>query len=157
MFLCVIVPANARDKDLFVQWPDLKAYVNGMKISTTLADGAHIEARAIAVEPDGLSVIVRKSSGRAYTSGSSLLPRTSLSTIRVQRTGWKWKVICPVMGFFGMGVLGGVVGGRVDRGGFIISNGAAAGIFAGMATGITCGLLVGRQADHHYTTIKIGQ
>ena len=153
--LCWALSVKAGDKTLLVKWPDLAPHVNGMNIRTVLADGTRVEGRAISVEPAGLSVIVAKSSGRAQLAGNSLLPRNAVASVRVRRTGWKWKVICPLVGFVAMGTLGGVVGGRVDRGALILSNGAAAGILAGMATGAGGGVLVGRWADHHDTTIKI--
>src|SRR5262249_44059519 len=148
------VSLQARGKNIVVRWPDLATYVNGMKISTVLEDGSRIEGRAISVEPEALVVMVTKSSTRTYVQGRALLPRASLSVVRVSRTGWKWKVIGPIVGFFGIGGLGAAVGNTVDRTGFIISDGAAVGALVGMATGIVSGALIGRWADHHYTTIR---
>jgi hypothetical protein len=126
-----------------------------MKISTVLEDGSRVEGRAVSVEPEALVVMVTKSSNRAYVQGRTSLPRTALSVIRVGHTGWKWKVIGPMVGFFGVGGLGALVGNSIDPGGFIVSDGAAVGALVGMATGIASGALIGRWADHHYTTINI--
>ena len=155
ILLCAGVRLEARDHSLLVRWPDLAPQVNGMKISTVLQDGSRVEGRAISVEPEALIVMVARSSSQAYGKGKSTLPRTSVSSIRVSHTGWKWKVIGPIAGFVGMGALGGAVGNRVDRGGFIFSDGAAVGALAGMVTGIVAGALIGRWADHHYVTITI--
>jgi hypothetical protein len=73
----------------------------------------------------------------------------------VGHTGWKWKVIGPIVGFVGMGALGAAIGNTVDRGGVIVSDGAAVGALVGMVSGIVGGALIGRWVDHHYTTIKI--
>ena len=146
---------EARDNNLAVRWADLPEHINGLKISTLLEDGSRIDARAISVEPEALLVTVSRSSNPIYGKGTARLPRTSLSTLRVQHTGWKWKVICPIVGFVGLGALGVVAGGHFDRGGFIVSNGEAVGALVGMAAGVTGGVLIGRWADRHYVTIQI--
>ena len=155
ILLCSGASSEARDKKVPLRWDDLAPYVNGKKMSAVLADGTRVEGRAISVEPDGLAVMVARSSDKARFQGKSLLPRSSLSTIRTGHTGWKWKVIGPIAGFFGLGTLGAFLGDRADPDGFIISNGAAIGILAGVAIGVTAGVLIGRWADHHYTTIEI--
>src|SRR5689334_14601126 len=111
LWLCSSGPAAARDNPMVVRWSDLAPHVNGMKISTVLTDGSRIEGRAVSVESEALVVTVTKTSNRAaYAPGRALLPRTSLSTIRVGHTGWKWKVIGPIVGFVGMGAVGAAIG-----------------------------------------------
>lgn len=149
------VPAFAGDPVVRVPWGELAPRVNGMQFSTVLGNSARIEGRAISVEPEALLAIVKKSSDRARYQGQCSLPRAEISSVRVRHTGWKWKVISPIVGFVALGALGGFVGRSVDRPSWIISNGAAYGILAGMATGVTSGVLIGRWADRHYTTIQI--
>lgn len=143
---------QAGNKDAAVAWTELASQVHGRKFATVLDDGTKVEGRVISVEPDALAVKVRKSSGNVYPKGRGLLPRAKLSSIDVQQTGKKWKIIDPIVGCAGVGVLGGVVG--VARGGPL---GAGAGLLGGMVVGGVLGEFVGIHEDRHMVTIRIAK
>ena len=86
------------------------------------------------------------------------LPSTVISLLlEVRKSGWKWKVIAPVLGVFGFGAAGTVIGNQINPQGFIISDGAATGGVVGASTGLGAGLVVGWLADRHYVKIDIAR
>lgn len=150
--LCPGSRLSAGEKGAAVGWTELATYVNGMKFATVLEDGTKVEGRAISVVPEGLAVNVSKSSGKLYGKGRAMLPRVMLSSIDVLKSGKKFKIIDPIVGCAGVGVLGGVVG--VARGGPL---GAGAGLLGGMVVGGVIGELVGIHEDHYKVTIRIAK
>jgi hypothetical protein len=141
---------EARDRKIVVAWSELAAQVNGKRFSTVLKDGSCVEGRAISVEPESLAVKISKSSSAVHVRGKGSLPRASLSSIQVRRSGWKWKAILPFVGAAGIGAVGGMVGAM--RGSL---EGAAVGIVSGMGVGAAVGVLGGWSADHYYVTVDI--
>jgi hypothetical protein len=148
-------PSPAADNIVRVRWGELSAHVVGRKISTVLTDGASVEGRVTAVQPEALALRVTKTSDPRRFSKDAQLPRSSLTVVQVRRDGWKWKVIAPIVGVIGLAVAGGAIGGHIDSDGFIISNGAAIGVVVGAAVGATAGYFIGRAADHHTRTVEI--
>ncbi len=155
--LVLLAPTGieAGQKTLALRWSELPAQIAGKQTRVILTDGVRLEGRAISVGADSLSIDVKKSSDPARFRNTASLRRSELAILEVRRSGWKWKVIAPVLGFFGFGFAGAAIGDRIDPQGFIISDGAVTGCVVGAFTGIGTGLVVGWLADRHYVKIDI--
>jgi len=149
------VEAQAADRQMALNWADLAPVIMSRTISTTLNDGATLKGRVMSVRPEGLLVEVQKTSDPTRFTGTATIPRNFLSTVRVSRPGWKWRVIGPIAGLLGGAALGGALGNKVDSAGFIISDGAAEGIVIGGIGGAGLGYLAGHFADRHTVVIQI--
>jgi hypothetical protein len=156
IILCLGAEARAADRQLRVNWTELAPNVTGRRILTVLTDGVMLEGKVAALKPEALVLEVKKTSDPIRFRGTADVPRELVSTLRVSRPGWKWRVIGPLTGFIGGGLAGGAIGGRVNPGGgFIISDGAATGITYGALGGAGLGYFAGHFADRHTTIIQI--
>ncbi|MEP7352207.1 MAG: hypothetical protein ABI824_03145 [Acidobacteriota bacterium] len=153
--LFAAVEAKASDRQLQLGWSELAGQVVGRKISMTLTDGVTLEGKGVSVKAASLVMDVNKTSAPARFSGTADVPRELVSTVRVSRPGWKWRVIGPLVGFVGLSIVGGAIGNRINPDGFIISDGAAQGVTVGAIAGVGLGYLVGHFADRHHTTIQV--
>jgi hypothetical protein len=71
-------------RQLQLKWNELGPRVEGRKIALVLPGGTYIEGKVQAVEHDGLRLRVSKTSDhKAQPRGSHLIPRQSVSTLRV--------------------------------------------------------------------------
>ena len=150
ILVCYQVEATASDRQSQVAWSQLANEVVGRKISTVRTDGVKIEGKVTAVKPDALVVEVNK--------GVASVPRSQITSLRVSRPGWKWRVIGPLVGALTFGIAGGAISGRIDpTGGFgvIPSDGTAKGATVGVITGLGAGYIVGHFADRHTRVIQI--
>jgi hypothetical protein len=153
--VCLGADARAAEKQLRLKWTELAPYVVGRRISTVLTDGVRLEGKVISTKPEALVVDVKKTSEPSRFRGTADVPRELVSMLQVSRPGWKWRVIGPVTGFLTLGLVGGVIGGRIDPHGFFIPDGAAKGITVGALTGAVGGYVAGYYADRHTTVIQI--
>jgi len=155
MVICLGAEARAAERQFRVKWTELAPHVVGRRISTVLTDGVRLEGKVISTKPEALVVEVKKTSEPTRFRGTADIPRELISTLQVSRPGWKWRVIGPVTGFLTLGLVGGVIGGRIDPHGFFIPDGAAKGIAVGALTGAVGGYVAGHYADRHTTVIQI--
>jgi hypothetical protein len=67
-----------------LQWSELGPRIEDKKVALVLPGGTYIEGKVQAVEPDGLRLRISKTSdGKAQSKGKHLIPRPSVSTLRV--------------------------------------------------------------------------
>lgn len=147
--------AQGADRTIRANWAQLGAQVIGRKISTVLTDSTLVEGKVVSVEPGALVMTVSKTSAPARFAKTASVPRALVSTLRVSRPGWKWRVIGPVAGFLSGAVAGGLIGDKINPEGFIISDGAATGATVGGIVGAVAGYIIGHFADRHTTVIFV--
>jgi len=151
--LIAVTPAWADSREL--HWDQLSAFVSDHSVAVVLTDGARIEGKAIAVEPEQLIIDVRKTSdSRAHAKGRQSIPRDRAKNLIVSRPTVRWRIVGVSVGA-AAGVPVGVVA-AVERDGFFSKGNGGTGILvaiiAGMAAG---GLLIGWAADRRKTTVTI--
>jgi hypothetical protein len=151
-----LVPAlRAGERNVRLPWAELGPAVSGRKISTILSDGTSLSGKVIAIKPEAMVVHMGKTSDPGRFHGDAEVPRALVSALRVSKPGWKWRVILPLTCAVGFAAAGGAIGGRVDPGGFIISDGAANGIAVGLVTGAATGYVAGHFADKHTLIVEV--
>jgi hypothetical protein len=151
--LIAATPAWADSREL--HWGELATFIGDHSIAVTLADGAQIEGKAIAVEPEELVMDVRKTSdSRTHAKGRQSVPRDQAKRLVVNRPTVRWRIVG-----VGVGAAAGVPVGAVaaiEQDGFWGRGHGGTAIFiavlAGMAAG---GLLIGWAADRRKTTVTI--
>ncbi|MEO8096136.1 MAG: hypothetical protein ABI811_00430 [Acidobacteriota bacterium] len=139
--------AQAADRQLQLKWSQLAQEITGRKISAMPATGALIEGRVVSVGADALIVNGPK--------GNISVPRNQVTSVRVSRPGWKWRVIGPIVGLVSFGIAGAFIGDKINPDGFIVSDGAAHGATVGVIAGAGAGYIAGHFADRHHTVIQI--
>jgi len=155
ILLTMNVEVRADDGLVRVDWMQLGPHVTGRKVATVLADGTTVKGRVMAVKPDALAIRIGQTSAPTKFRDTAEVPRTQLTSFRVSRPGWKWRVIIPIAGFAAGALMGGLIGDRVDPHGFLISDGAATGVAFGAIGGGALGYVVGHFADRHTTVVEI--
>jgi len=71
-------------RQLQLKWNELGPRIEDKKVALVLPGGTYIEGKVQAVQPDGLRLRVSKTSDRkAQPKGKYLIPRQSVSTLRV--------------------------------------------------------------------------
>ena len=138
--------ALAASEEWELSWSEIGAVISGRKISVDLPDGEKVRGNALVVEDDGLRMAVKRSSNRKkHPKGVTVIPRASISEMRLIETGSKWKVIGAVAGVGGGLFLAGLVAYYVGPAGFF-------GVWG--ATGAVC-IAAGFSADRRVTLIKV--
>jgi hypothetical protein len=71
-------------RQLQLKWSDLGPRIEDKKVALVLPGGTYIEGKVQAVQPDGLRLRISKTSDRkAQPKGTHLIPRQSVSTLRM--------------------------------------------------------------------------
>src|SRR5205814_4368785 len=148
--------ARAAERQLQVGWTQLSPQVVGKRIATVLTDGTTLEGKVVAVKPMALALEVKKTSEPTRFRGTMDIPRESVSTLRVSRPGWKWRVIGSLTGLLGGTLAGALIGNEINPHGWIISDGASPGANYGALGGAALGYMPGHFADRQPTVIRIG-
>jgi hypothetical protein len=151
--LLAATPAWADERSL--HWSELSAFIADHSITLTLPDGARIEGRAIAVEPQRLIVDVRKTSDpQGHARGRQLIPRSQAQVLVVNRPTVRWRIIGTTVGA-GAGVpLGAVV--ALEKDGLFGGKGNGTGIIVALIAGLAAvGFLIGWAADRRKTTVTV--
>lgn len=100
--------AAATRTSIRLPWAELAPAVEGKNITAVLRDGARIEARVLAVEPEALRVKIRFSSDpETWPERTRSLPRGSVSVIRiVERSRWWRAALTPGIPALMLGAMG---------------------------------------------------
>ena len=144
--ICLLATQAPAAERLQLRWNELAPLVTGKRVWLPLSGGARVEGTVTEVDSTGLKVEVRKTSDRkAYPKGLVSIPRSSVSTIQLNKpTGHKGIII------------GGAVGGGIAAaaGGTLLAirrnEGGTGGdpiIAASIAGPIAIGLLAGWLID----------
>ena len=151
--LIAATPLWADSREL--HWDQLSAFVSDRSVAVTLMDGARIEGKAIAVEPEQIVMDVRKTSDpRAHAKGRQSIPRDQAKTIVVNRPTVRWRIVGVSVGA-AAGVPVGVVAAFEKEGIFSKGN-SGTGVFAAVLAGFAAGgFLIGWAADHRKTTVTV--
>lgn len=124
----------------------------GKKIALVLPDGAELRGRVTSVQADALVLDVSKTSGKvAHPKGATTLPRSSVRSFTMGRTGWKWRVIGTAIGLGGGLAMGVFVNTYSHNEG----DGAPAAVAAVVALPTALGYLAGWAADRGSVTIRV--
>lgn len=149
--LASAVRSSAADKR-DVRWSELAAVAEGKKIALVLPDGAELRGRVTAVQADTLVLDVSKTSDKtAHPKGSATLPRSSVRSFTVGRTGWKWRAIGTAIGLGG-GLAAGVF---INEYSHNEGDGAPAAVAAAIAVPAALGYLGGWAADRGTVTYQV--
>ena len=151
--LIAATPAWADSREL--HWDQLWAFVSDHSIALTVLDGARIEGKAIAVEPEQLVIDVRKTSDpRTHAKGRQSIPRDQAKTLVVNRPTVRWRIVGVSVGA-AAGVPVGVVA-AFEKEGILSKGNDGSGIFAAVVAGFgAAGLLIGWAADRRKTTVTV--
>jgi len=143
----------AASKPLELKWGELAPLIVGNRVELALTDGVRVGGEAVVVREDALVMDVRKTSGeKSYPKGSGNIPRTLVSTIKLERTHGSWgRSIGTVIGVLTGLVLGGYVAWAATD-----SDGTGIPVFLGIASATAVGgYYAGRGLDKKTTMIKV--
>ena len=147
----------ANPMELSVRWGELEPTVAGKHVGMVLPNGAHIEGRALVVQPEALIIKITKTSDRkVQPKGEASVPRSAVSVLQVMNYSVRWRIIGTILGPALAAVVGTMaffrVAGDWDELPKYIGF-CSAGMF-GSGVG---GYYLGKRADRHVTTIRIVQ
>ncbi len=144
--MCLLaIPAPA-ENNLHLRWNELAPLITGKRVWLRLNDGVRITGAVQAVDAAGLKVQVTKTSDqKSYPKGVLSIPRSSISTIQLNKpAGHKGLIIGGAAGT-GIGVTAGVILAAIRKNeGGTSGNGIIAAAILGP---IAVGLLLGWVAD----------
>jgi len=155
LFWFAAIPLHARDpQQLRLNWEEVDPHIAGKKVSLVLPDGTHIAGKALAVEPAGLRMKVKKSSNTsAQPKGEQLIPRNAISVLRIADYRKLGRLLVTTGA---LAVAGGIVAGseiNIYEGPALIAVPAA--IAAGMVGTGFAGYYAGKAIDKRVTEIWI--
>jgi hypothetical protein len=154
-FTLLLPLAWAQETAVRMDWTDLGGRLPGNKVALMLPDGTHIQGKAIHVERDGLRMKVTSTSDRkAQPKGTHLIPRKSISVLRVTEYGTRGRMIATLAG---LGAAGAAIAAAYPRdlyeGTVLIAVPAAT---AAGVVGIGVGsYYIGKRIDRHVTVIAL--
>jgi hypothetical protein len=100
--LCLVgFPTLLSAEELTVRWKDIpQSLVAGRKVEVRLTGGAALHGNALAVTPEGLRMEITKAGGAGgrYQKGESPVAAGDVTTIRVNRTGKRGRIIGTAIG-----------------------------------------------------------
>jgi hypothetical protein len=137
-----------------LKWEDLGGRIGHKKVAFVLPDGTRVAGKAIAVEPEGLRLKVTQSSDRRIQpKGRQLVPRQSISVIRVT----EYRKMGRLLGTLGAAALAGGIAAAAypdlyEGTVLIVVPAVVAGGIAGSAV---AGYYIGKSFDRHVTEIRI--
>lgn len=152
-FLIAGTPAWADSREM--HWSDLTPFIGDHSVALTLPDGARIEGRVIAVEPQTLVIDVRKTTdSQAHAKGCQSIPRDQAKSLVVNRPTKRWRIVGTSAGAVAGLPLGGVA--AIETDGFLSKGNGGIGVFVAVLAGMTAGgFLIGWAADRRKTTVTI--
>jgi hypothetical protein len=147
--------ARARDpQQAQLKWGELQPHIAGKKVALALPDGTAVEGKVRQVEADGLQLKITKTSDRkAQPKGVHLIPRQSVTFLRVTEYRWIGRLLCTVGA---IGATAGIVAAQhID-----VYEGAALVVVpvvvAGGSAGVgVAGYYIGKKLDKRVTEIRI--
>lgn len=146
-----LVAAQAPARELRLHWNELAPVVTGKRVWLHLIGGDRVAGTAREVEPAGLKVEVAKTSDRkAYPKGLVSIPRSSVTSIQVNKpAGHKGIIIGGAVGGGIAAAAGGTIAAIQRNEGGINANAIlTTAIVAPIAIGLLVGLLIDTIAHH---------
>ena len=103
LWMCLLATQAPAEDKLRLHWNELAPLVTGKRVWLPLSEGVRVAGKVREVDSTGLKVEVTKSSDRkAYPKGLVSIPRSSVSTIRLNKAPTHKGII-----------IGGAVGGGI--------------------------------------------
>ncbi len=91
----LLLGAGAREVQ--AKWGELAPLVTDRKIALVLPAGTHVQGKVLAVEPEGLRMKVTRTSDRkALPKGERLIPRQSVSVLKLTEYRKLGRLLCTV-------------------------------------------------------------
>ncbi len=158
LMLAVTLPLQAGTPSLReVSWAEL-SMVLGKQVAIAMPGGAVISGQATGIEPNALTVQVKKTTDPiAYPKGTLRVPRETLRVLQLQTKGTKFRIIGTTLGAI-VGIAAGAIVGVAINGGILSNNnpkGSAAAFIGITAGGTALGYLAGNAGDKRSITIEI--
>lgn len=141
-------------RQLQLKWNDLGPRIEDRKVSLVLPGGTYIEGKVLAVQPDGLRLRISKTTDRkAQPKGNQLIPRQSVSTLRVT----EYRKLARLLVTAGaLAIAAGIVAANqpdlYEGPAIVIVPAVTAGGMAGVAVG---GYYAGKRLDKRVTEVRI--
>jgi hypothetical protein len=151
LMLSTAVPVQAKE-DLRVSWLDLPAFTNGKTIALVLPDGSNLQGKVIGAEASQLIFKVSKTSNvQSYPKGNVTIPRASVRSFSMNRSGALWKAVGSVIGL-GAGL---AVAVPVNAYSHNEGDGAPLAVALIIIVPVVLGFLIGRSADKKTVTVTL--
>ena len=104
LLLCAVVAKAA--EDLQVRWSELGPLITGEEISLVLPAGVRVQGMVVAVTPEALDLLIKKTSDRrAYPKMQTAIPRSSISAIELRKMRRQMGRVIGTIGGFWWGYL----------------------------------------------------
>lgn len=148
----------ANRMELSLRWSELEPNIAGKNVRMVLPNGAHIEGRALGVQPEALIVKITKTSDKkVQPKGEVSLPRSAVSVLQVMNYSVRWRIIGTTIAPVLVAVAG-TAAAFNGVGDFYEDLPKIIGFCsAGMLGSGVGGYFLGKRADRHVTTIRIVQ
>ena len=139
-----------------LKWGELQARIAGKKVALVLPDGTRIEGKARQVEADGLRLKISKTSDKkAQPKGVRLIPRESVSVVRVTERRVFGRLLCTIGAIGAAAAIAGAQQIDIYEGVGVIAVPAA--VTAGVAGAGIGGYYVGKRLDKRVVDIRVAK
>ena len=147
--------AAAQPNQVPVKWSSLGPWLADARVALVMVPGGtHVEGKVRVVEQDGLRMHVTSSSDKkAVPKGDRLIPRQSVSLLRVTKSQVKWRIVCALGAAAAAGIVVAVQDIDVYEGPAIAIVPAVEA--AGIAGSGVAGYFIGKRLDRKVIEIRV--
>lgn len=141
---------------LKLKWSEVGPAAQGSKVEMVLPTGTHIKGKVLGTDADGMRVKVSNTSNKKdIAKGERVIPRHSVSVLRVVRYGKAFRILCTT-GFMAAAAIA-ITSQQIDlyEGPAVIAVPAAATVGT-IGVGVA-GYYVGKRIDRRITDIVVIQ
>ncbi len=135
-----------------LRWNELNTVIYGQNVELTLPGALTVKGDVVAVREDALVLDITKTSdAKAFPEGNAVIPRASVTLLKLEKSGSNWRTMGTVLGVLGGVVVGGYIAGKT-------ANSAGSGIAIFLATAgaaSVAGRVAGGAADRKITRIRV--
>jgi len=144
--------AFAASAPVELRWNELNATIYNKRIELTLPGAITIKGDVAAVRDEGLVLDIKNTSdSKQFPKGNAVIPRSSITLLKVVQHGTNWRTMGTVIGTISGVALGGYIAGRTAN-----SAGPALAIFIVTAsTAAVAGRAAGGSADRRTKLIRV--
>jgi len=140
------------ERKIQLRWEELAGTVQGQKVQMVLPNGADVEGKVLAVEPQALQIKVSRASN-TYEKGVHSIPRSQVSVLRFQGRSGPWRALGTAIGAGGGAAAGIPLSGPIrNEGNEELSAQVAVGF---IAAGAAAGYFIGRSADRQVFVVSV--
>jgi hypothetical protein len=144
--------AFAASAPLELKWNELNATIYNKTVELTVPGAVTVKGDVAAVREDGLVLDIRKTSDpKQFPKGNAMIPRASVTLLKVEQHGSNWRTMGTVIGSIGGVALGGYIAAKTAN-----SEGAGVAIFITTASAAAiAGHIAGGSADRKTKMIRV--